>query len=66
MATTSFNVVEDTLITGQSIASGDSINIDIINNLELTFAAALSRQENVWFYSGEGKNKRIQKIWLSF
>ena len=38
------------------------VNIDIINNLELTFAAALSRQENVWFYSGEGKNKSIQKI----
>ena len=38
------------------------VNIDIINNLEITFASALSRQENVWFYSDQGKNKSIQKI----
>ena len=38
------------------------VNLDIINNLELTFAASLCKQENVWFYNGEGKNKSIQKI----
>ena len=37
-------------------------NLDVINMLELTFAASLSRQENVWFYSEQGKNKSIQKI----
>ena len=38
------------------------VNIDVINNLELIFAASLCKQENVWFYNGEGKNKSIQKI----
>ena len=38
------------------------VNLDIINNLELTFAASLCKQENVWFYSEQGKNKSIQKI----
>ena len=38
------------------------VNIDIINTLELTFAAALCKQENIWFYSDQGKNKSIQQI----
>ena len=30
--------------------------------MELTFAAALCKQENIWFYSDQGKNKSIQQI----
>ena len=38
------------------------INLDQLNNLELTFAAALCKNENIWLYSDLGNNKGIQKI----
>tara|TARA_B100001245_G_scaffold99537_1_gene72264 strand:+ start:573 stop:995 length:423 start_codon:yes stop_codon:yes gene_type:complete len=37
-------------------------NLDIINMLELTFIASLLKHENVWLYSGQGKNIGIVKI----
>ena len=37
-------------------------NLDIINMLELTFIALLLKNENVWLYTGQGKNKGVQKI----
>ena len=38
------------------------INLDRINILEITFASALCKGENIWLYSDQGLNKGVQKI----